>query len=327
MPHPWTPMSGYVFLGLALTCCFLTDAKELVKQHETSLQIHTDSQPPVEPAPSADTDGLGEERKIEEEAEALVKKDDQSEEEKKDAQVAVVSLVLSKTKVGQKDKEQKKHEKKVSTNEEKEENQEVEKGDEKEEREENTNMYYGNAAAAPVAAPAAAPAASPAAAPAAKEDEEASYEETKDDAEFNSLNIKVADTQVDLTKNSAEQKELQADIKHLQDAKASDKEIDGEAAKVAKEAESAGLGDMMGDMWKELRMFNVPAYAKDVAQKIAKLKKAEVADKRGLARDKARLIALAKKEELEDSPEDKKAKIKKEKSGHCQSKAGQGCQP
>merc|ERR1719272_1391475 len=80
-------ISGYVFLGLALTCCFLTDARGLVKQHETSLQIHTDRQPPAQPAPSADIDGLGEEEKIEKEAEALVQKDDQIEDVKKDAEV------------------------------------------------------------------------------------------------------------------------------------------------------------------------------------------------------------------------------------------------
>lgn len=78
-----------------------------------------------------------------------------------------------------------------------------------------------------------------------------------------------------LKSNLAEQKELQAKIDHLNDQEASDDEIDASAALVANQTESQALGDMMGNMWKDMRTFEVPAFSERAQTELEGLKQAQ----------------------------------------------------
>jgi len=56
----------------------------------------------------------------------------------------------------------------------------------------------------------------------------------------------------------------------------SNAEIDASARQVANETESPAMGQMLGKMWKEMRMFEVPFYAEHVEEEIHHLKRDEV---------------------------------------------------
>lgn len=57
-------------------------------------------------------------------------------------------------------------------------------------------------------------------------------------------------------------------IANLSDQVQSDKEIDSQAAQVATETDSTAVGGMLGSMWKDMRMFAVPSYAKHIEEEL-----------------------------------------------------------
>lgn len=125
-----------------------------------------------------------------------------------------------------------------------------------------------------------------------KEDNEAKAKDAKAKEAASKHEAKVKEAKVALDENRADQKRLQTDlakVDHLQDANASTKEIDAIAQLVMKETESKALATMMGSIWKELRMFEVPGYATHTEAEIANLEKAETVLKANLAKVQARL--------------------------------------
>jgi len=76
----------------------------------------------------------------------------------------------------------------------------------------------------------------------------------------------------ELAANLKQQKELEKRIKVLSNQSASDKQIEDEAATVAKQTESKALAEMLSKMWKDMRTFGAPAYTKHAEDELAQLK-------------------------------------------------------
>jgi Cys-rich protein (TIGR01571 family) len=64
-------------------------------------------------------------------------------------------------------------------------------------------------------------------------------------------------------------------IKFLKDEPKSDAEIDAASKLVANETDSVAMATMLGKMWKEMRMFEVPSFTRDVQEDIRHLKHEE----------------------------------------------------
>jgi len=79
----------------------------------------------------------------------------------------------------------------------------------------------------------------------------------------------------ELAANLHTQKELEQRVKYYADKTVSEQEIDASAKLVANETESVAMANMMGSMWKEMRMFDVPFYAEHVQKEIRQLKRDE----------------------------------------------------
>lgn len=78
----------------------------------------------------------------------------------------------------------------------------------------------------------------------------------------------------DLAANVHKQKALKDRLKALSGNiinNVSDSEIETEAEQVANETQSPALGDMMGSMWKDMRMFEVPSYTKQAEEELRRL--------------------------------------------------------
>lgn len=84
-------------------------------------------------------------------------------------------------------------------------------------------------------------------------------------------------TRLELVSNLRKQSHLKEQIEHLTDKTKSDEEIEAAAKLVANETESVQMADMLADMWKDMRMFDVPAYEKHVRSELHKLKQDEKA--------------------------------------------------
>jgi len=85
----------------------------------------------------------------------------------------------------------------------------------------------------------------------------------------------VDETGEELSVNLAQQKKLRHDIDHLSDLSSSDHEIDESAKSVAAETQSTYLANMLGKMWKEMRIFGIPAYTKHAEEEIQHLRRKE----------------------------------------------------
>jgi len=77
----------------------------------------------------------------------------------------------------------------------------------------------------------------------------------------------------ELHTNLQEQSELKQRIEYLSNESRSDQDIEASIEQVANETDSFAMANMMGRMWKEMRMFDVPMYAEHVAEKLRLLKK------------------------------------------------------
>jgi len=136
-------------------------------------------------------------------------------------------------------------------------------------------------------------------------------QDAKEDAEEAALKKDVEVAKAALQANAEKQKFLKAELSHLQDTKASNMEIEANVKLVTKETESKALAGMMGNMWKEMRQFELPDYAPHAREEIAQLQAKEAGLKANLAKAQARLDAKEKQWDEEDK-EDEEAE-KKEK--------------
>merc|ERR1719331_2977058 len=109
------------------------------------------------------------------------------------------------------------------------------------------------------------------------------------------MEVKIKGIEEELAANLAKQKGLEAKVEHLMDRQASDAEIDASAKLVANETESKAMAGMLGNMWKEMRMFEVPFYAKHVDDEVHELKHEQKALEKKLTADQAALSKARKK--------------------------------
>lgn len=110
-----------------------------------------------------------------------------------------------------------------------------------------------------------------------KEDDEEEQDEQVHDSKdkHTSPAGKKEDMRLELTANLRKQSDLKNTIDHLSDESASDEEIDDSAKLVANQTDSAELAGMLSNMWKEQRMFELPAYSKHVDHELHHLKEDE----------------------------------------------------
>jgi len=99
----------------------------------------------------------------------------------------------------------------------------------------------------------------------------------------------------ELASNLKKQAELKSKLSFLLNHKESDAQIDTAAKQVANETESVAMATMLAKMWKEMRMFEVPVYAKHVEEERQQLKSEEKALEKKLREEQAKLVEARKK--------------------------------
>jgi len=113
----------------------------------------------------------------------------------------------------------------------------------------------------------------------------------------------------ELAENMKEQLELQDKIKHLSDETQSHKEIDAASGLVAKETESPAMANMLGKMWKDMRMFETPFYAEHVEEELHHLKAEQHSFEAKLAAEQTK-ASISMEESESDEHESKKEQKK-----------------
>lgn len=111
---------------------------------------------------------------------------------------------------------------------------------------------------------------------------------------------------LELASNLRKQSDFKQTIAHLTNQHESDEEIEDLEKQVANETESAEMADMMGNMWKEMRMFEVPVYAKHVKHEVRHLKHEEKILQAKLKGEHVK--ETVEKEESEEKKEDEEEK-------------------
>jgi len=81
----------------------------------------------------------------------------------------------------------------------------------------------------------------------------------------------VATAKEELAANSLEQEELKDRVKYFSDETKAREEIDASIKLVANETESPAMASMIGHMWKEMRMFEVPSYTEHAEKDLREL--------------------------------------------------------
>jgi len=87
----------------------------------------------------------------------------------------------------------------------------------------------------------------------------------------------------ELVQNLREQAQLKKSLRQISDKSKSDQEIDGYAKEVSNETQSPAMGNMLAQMWKDMRLFEAPSYSTHVEAKLAHLKREERATEDKLA--------------------------------------------
>lgn len=123
--------------------------------------------------------------------------------------------------------------------------------------------------------------------------------------------LKVAEQE--LATNLAEQASMKHKIEHLTDESASTMEINAQTKLVANQTESVALADMLGKMWKEMRMFEVPFYAQHIEEEIHHLKREEKSLEDKVTSAQAALTKAQAKWAKEEKAKKEAAKKKAEK--------------
>lgn len=91
------------------------------------------------------------------------------------------------------------------------------------------------------------------------------------DAEKKELQLAVTKAREALNENLEKQGRFLKEKALLENLSESDKQIDAKVHRVANETESVAMADMLGDMWKEVRMFAAPEYIQYLKEEILKL--------------------------------------------------------
>jgi len=123
----------------------------------------------------------------------------------------------------------------------------------------------------------------------AKKEDELEGKTTPHSVEQARLRKNVMMLEQELDENLQDQSVLEKRIEYLSNEERSDQDIDASVEQVANETSSFAMGNMMGSMWKEMRMFDVPMYAEHVAEKLRHLKKDQQKLEAKLAKAKAKL--------------------------------------
>jgi Cys-rich protein (TIGR01571 family) len=114
-------------------------------------------------------------------------------------------------------------------------------------------------------------------------------------AEEAKLKKALAAKEEELASNLKEQAALKQDFAYLKDVAKSNSEIDAEAKVVANETDSKAMASMLGKMWKEMRMFEMPSYEKHVEAELRHLKLEEKRLEQDVEASQAKLTAARAK--------------------------------
>jgi Cys-rich protein (TIGR01571 family) len=117
---------------------------------------------------------------------------------------------------------------------------------------------------------------------------------------------KISLIEKELSTNLYRQKCLKKRMEHLSSKPGSDKEIDTTAEKVAEETQSSAMANMLGNMWKEIRMFEVPFYAVHVDEELRLLRQSEKVLEEKLTAAQARYSEAKRSWETEGSEKNEK---------------------
>jgi Cys-rich protein (TIGR01571 family) len=99
----------------------------------------------------------------------------------------------------------------------------------------------------------------------------------------------------DLAANLRQQYALKNKMSVLLDKEKSDKEIDDSAVLVANQTESVAMATMLSNMWKDMRMFEVPSYASHVEREVHRLKEEEKDLEKKMHVEQAKLVEYRRK--------------------------------
>jgi hypothetical protein len=134
-----------------------------------------------------------------------------------------------------------------------------------------------------------------------KSDDDDDDDEDEDDED--EVDPQKAQLRKKLLENAKKQAAVKSTMKHLSDEQRSSLEIDAYANQVANETQSAAMGNMLGKMWKDMRMFEVPEYSEHLEDKLAALKREERSTEDALAsaeKEKEKKAGELKTEEPEN---------------------------
>jgi Cys-rich protein (TIGR01571 family) len=131
----------------------------------------------------------------------------------------------------------------------------------------------------------------------------------------------------ELKANLLRQKELLTRLSHLTDKNASDVEIDTAAARVAIETESTSMAHMLGKMWKEMRMFEIPFYAKHVDVELRGLRREEQALEKKIEADQGKLSQAQKRWAKEGKGEAKSKDVEEDEESKTKEKEPKAKEP
>jgi len=109
------------------------------------------------------------------------------------------------------------------------------------------------------------------------------------DAQVSSLKRNVSRVDALIDENLHDQRRLESEILTLGDHEASAEEIKSSVEKVVNETSSPALGEMLGKMWSEMRMYAWPFYKETLEDGLDKLKDEEKQLQRRLAQAEDRL--------------------------------------
>merc|ERR1719277_359593 len=109
------------------------------------------------------------------------------------------------------------------------------------------------------------------------------------------LRQQVVDTHAALVKNMKRRGQIGIELRKLDDESSSKKDIDTSMQAVAQETNSKAMADLLGDMWREMRMFATPFYEERLDEELVNLEHQEPALEANYEKAKAALESFEKK--------------------------------
>jgi len=117
------------------------------------------------------------------------------------------------------------------------------------------------------------------------------------------LREQVVTTHAELVKNMKRRVQIGLELRKLDDEGASRKEIASSMEAVKHETKSAAMANLLGDMWREMRMFATPFYEERLDEELVNLEHQEPALEDNYEKAKAALAASEKSSESPEPPE------------------------